>query len=213
MATDLYAEEEAAVADAVTYRDLMDAVRGVRDEFRQQMAEVRHWLEAVSAAKVESAVRDEVERQLGSFERVVEKRLEAGHASLERLVKSIRPPEINVHVPRQERPSVNVHVPEHKTLVNFTAPEMKPADVVVHVPEYRMPDVVVNVPELKTPGVTVHVPEAKAPDVVVNAPRRGRMVKHIEYDSYNRPCTVTEEEVGPSDLAAGLEGLGTPDVG
>jgi uncharacterized protein YicC (UPF0701 family) len=65
--------------------------------------------------------------------------------------------------------------------------------VQINVPEQQAPTVNVSVPEQKTP--IVNIPELRQPEVVVNIPQPRLVKKHIEYDAYNRPMTIEEQEI------------------
>lgn len=217
-----------AILTPATKDDVLSAVKAIRDQMKKDIADqvqvsrdflsksllshLGELVDTVSTKRFEieftKRLETEVEAKVKGIEQEYERKylemrtqfeerskfLETAYTQgLEQFklfLQQMPTPMVNVSVPELLPPVVNVNVPE--SVINVAGP-------VVNVPEQRQPIVNVSLPDMLPPEVTVNVPEQKIPDVIVRVPAARLVKKVVEYDAYNRPHTIVEEEVnGPS---------------
>ena len=212
MDTDRFTQDD--FVDSVSQKDVMDAIRGVRDELRTMINDAKtdisvsvgRSLDNQIDKKVISIVNDKMAnpiRELKAEINSLKKHYSDTFDRLERVIKALPTPtvevkvpeaNINVNVPQQKAPEIIVNVPEQKPpTIEVRAAEQKAPVVNVNVPKADTPTVNVNVPKQEKPEVTVNVPEQKPPDIKIELPKR-KVTKHITYDSQGRPESITETE-------------------
>ncbi len=137
MATDRFTSLD--YTPGVSEQDVLDAVRGVRDEMRRAVeaakAELSLAVAGIVKGQIHAALRD-VRKELKTETDSLRREHKDASQSLERVIKAMPRPEVNVSVPKQDVPKIEVNVPQGK-----------PAEVTVNVPQQKAPEVTVNVPK------------------------------------------------------------------
>lgn len=184
-----------------TRDDLVELVRGIRDQVREDMQVACEGVETRVVEKLKELLPDLVKQAIQEVDvqgmvsqevcnydfpsmivGIVDKMVEDRVSGLELLLYEIQETAYQKAMESfsliiAALPQPVVQVPEAlPPVINVESP-------IVHVPETIMPAPVVNIPEFKQlpPVVNVSVPKRK-------------VTKHIAYDEFQRPSVITESE-------------------
>ena len=201
MGTDRFTSED--LAPSLDHADVLEILKGVRDEVRAMISAARAEITLAVGEALEKKLDGKIKAAGDSLrQELAQARREADRSTykLEKLIKAIpaptvnvaapsvtmQPAEVNVTVPKQEQPTIQVNVPK------LDQPEVR---VSVEAPQISVEAPTVNVaaPQVTVESPEIRIPELKQPEIKVEVPRR-KITKTITYDSDGKPQTITEEE-------------------